>query len=153
MENFPSLSGVYYWYVSKIGAEKLGIDVSECLKEDDMFLVYIGLAKNINERLNWHLNDSHSHSSIRSGFVSTLRQTLSALLVGNMVSSKEIVDEFLRKEMKVRYEICQDYEDRESKLIKEHNLPLNIRGNRSHPFYSTLKKLRKKSKETSLGMI
>jgi hypothetical protein len=70
-----------------------------------------------------------------------------------MVSSKEIVDEFLRKEMKVRYEVCEDYEERETKLIKEHTLPLNIRGNRSHPFYSTLKKLRKKSKETSLGMI
>jgi hypothetical protein len=150
---YPFESGVYFWYVTKNGADKLGIDVSKCHVENNMHLIYIGLAKNINERLNWHLNDSHSVSSIRSGFVSTLRQTLSALLVGNMVASKEVVDEFMRNHMAVRYEICKNYKEKEISLIREYDLPLNLKGNTGHPFYSTLKKLRKESKKLSLKMI
>jgi hypothetical protein len=151
--NFPSQSGVYYWYITPTGASQLGIDVSNCFQKEDKYLVYIGLAKNLNERLDWHLNDAHSNSSIKSGFVSTLRQTLSALLVGEMVTSKEVVDHFLRKEMKVEYEVCSNYKERELELISKYDLPLNLKNNSKHPFYKKLKQLRKDSKKKSLNML
>ena len=94
-----------------------------------------------------------SNSSIKSGFVSTLRQTLSALLVGEMVTSKEVVDHFLRKEMKVEYEVCSNYKERELELISKYDLPLNLKNNSKHPFYKKLKQLRKDSKKKSLNML
>ena len=150
---FPKESGVYYWYVTKQGADKLGIDVTNCKVKNSKYLVYIGLAKNLNERLNWHYNDKHSPSGIKSGFVSTLRQTLSALLVGEMVTAKEVVDIFLREEMEVEYEICKDYKEKELQLIISHNLPLNLKNNNYHPFHKTLKTARKISKEKSLVIL
>jgi len=151
--NYPNKSGVYFWYVSEQGATQLGIEIKDCVKKDDKYLVYIGLAKNLNQRLDWHYNDKHSPSSIKSGFVSTLRQTLSALLVGEMVTAKLIVDRFLREEMEVRYEVCNNYFERELDLINSHNLPLNLRNNKHHSFYKTLKKARKNSKEKSLVIL
>jgi len=150
---FPKQSGVYFWYVTKKGAIQLGIDVTDCFLKSDKYLVYIGLAKNLNERLNWHYNDKHSPSSIRSGFVSTLRQTLSALLVGEMVTAKPIVDKFLREEMVVEYEVCFNYKEKELELIGSHNLPLNLKNNNNHPFCKTLKQLRKQSKKQSLVIL
>ena len=150
---FPKESGVYYWYISKQGASRLGINIKECTFKEGKYLVYIGLAKNLDNRLNWHYNDKHSPSSIRTGFVSTLRQTLSALLVGEMVTSKKIVDEFLRKEMRVEYEVCSNYKERELELIKSYNLPLNLKNNSKHSFYKTLKEARKQSKAKSLVML
>ena len=107
----------------------------------------------MNERLKWHYNDKHSPSSIKSGFVSTLRQTLSALLVGEMVTAKRVVDKFLREEMEVEYKVCSDYKERELELIKSNNLPLNLKNNSHHPFYKTLKFARKQSKEKSLVIL
>jgi len=153
MSTFPKKSGVYYWYITKQGASLLGIDIKNCTFKNGKYLVYIGLAKNLSERLDWHYNDKHSPSAIRSGFVSTLRQTLSALLVGEMVTAKKIVDNFLRIEMKVEYEICDDYKEKELELIKSNNLPLNLKNNTKHSFYKTLKNARKQSKAKSLVIL
>jgi predicted GIY-YIG superfamily endonuclease len=150
---FPKQSGVYYWYITERGAKQMGVDISECLEKDHKYLVYIGLAKNLNERLDWHYNDKHAPSSIKSGFVSTLRQTLSALLVGEMVTAKTIVDKFIREEMRVEYELYSNYKEKELQLIKSHNLPLNLKNNTKHPFYKTLKQARKLSKQKSLVML
>ena len=147
---FPEKNGVYYWYITKQGADQLGINVVNCKVEDSKYLVYIGLAKNLNERLNWHYNDKHLSSAIKSGFVSTLRQTLSALLVGEMVTSKEVIDKFLKEEMEVKYEVCKNYKEKELQLIISYNLPLNLKNNTHHPFYKTLKAARKHSKKKSL---
>lgn len=153
MEKIPSESGVYFWYVTESGAQKLGLDVQDCTQENNLFLVYVGLAQNLNQRIDWHLNDSHSVSSIKSGFVSTLRQSLSALLVGEMVTSKEAVDHFMRTEMKFRYEICSSPKEREDSLIAAHSLPLNLKGNKGHKFFKILKESRKNSRKKSLNMI
>ena len=150
--NPPSASGVYRWYVSLEGAQALGIDVSQCTRSGENYLVYVGLAKDLRQRLDWHWNDKHTPSSVRSGFVSTLRQTLSALLVGEMVTARERVDQFMRQCMCVEWEVCADYQEREAQLIQEHSLPLNLRGN-THPFLATLKRKRKESRQKSLSLL
>jgi predicted GIY-YIG superfamily endonuclease len=149
----PEENGIYYWYITKQGANQLGIDVVDCEIKDNKYLVYIGLAKNLNKRLNWHYNDKHLPSSIKSGYVSTLRQTLSALLVGEMVTSKEIVDKFFKEVMEVKYEVCKNYKEKELQLIASYNLPLNLKNNSHHPFYKTLKAARKHSKKKSLAIL
>ena len=60
------------------------------------------------------------------------------------------IDKFLREEMKVKYEVCRNYKEKELQLITFYNLPLNLKNNTRHPFYKTLKAARKYSKKKSL---
>ena len=152
LETPPSASGVYRWYITLEGARALGIDLEGCTRSGGHYLVYVGLAKDLRQRLDWHWNDKHSPSSVKSGFVSTLRQSLSALLVGEMVTARERVDSFMRTQMRVEWETCENYQEREADLIREHSLPLNLRGN-AHPFLATLKRKRKECKRKSLEML
>ena len=144
--NLPTDGRVYFWYVNKEGAQQLGINIDKCFCKNNHYLVYIGLAKSIYQRLNWHAFDKHSVSSIKSGFLSTLRQTLSALLVGNMNNAEEIVNNFMDNNMVVDFEVRPDYVEYEKNLILQYDLPLNLRNNKNHPFYQTLKLKRKESK-------
>ena len=146
----PKEGGVYFWYISREGALRLCIEVNDCFEKEKKYLIYIGLAKSIEQRLNWHCFEKHRESNIRSGYVSTLRQTLSALLVGNMNHSEEIINTFMDNYMDVEFEIREDYIEYEKNLISEYSLPLNLRGNTTHPFYKTLKLKRKESKANSL---
>ena len=147
--NLPSEGGVYFWYVTKEGAQQLGININKCFCKNNYYLVYIGLAKSIHQRLHWHAFDKHSISSIKSGFLSTLRQTLSALLVGNMNNAENIVNNFMNDNMVVDFEVRPDYIEYEKNLISYYDLPLNLRNNKNHPFYQTLKLKRKESKLNS----
>jgi len=149
----PQERGVYFWYVDKNGAQQLGINIDKCFCKNEHYLVYIGLAKSIYQRLNWHAFDKHKTSSITLGFLSTLRQTLSALLVGNMVNAEESVNSFMDDSMLVEFEVRPDYIEYEKNLISQYNLPLNLRNNKNHPFYKTLKLKRKESKINSLKLI
>ena len=151
--NLPKDSGVYFWYISSEGASKLGIKVEKCFQKENKYLIYIGLAKSIKQRLEWHCFEKNRKSNIKSGFLSTLRQTLSALIVGNMNHSEKIINKFMDNYMEVEFEIRKDYKEYEKKLISEYNLPLNLRGNKSHPFYKTLKLKRKESKKNSLKLL
>lgn len=79
----PKEGGVYRWYVTKEGAELLNVPLEGCSVKDDMYLIYIGLSKNLSQRLKWHADDKHRPSSIKSGTLSVLRQKLCALLFNN----------------------------------------------------------------------
>ena len=41
--------------------------------------MYVGIAKNLNERVRWHAEQPLKQSALRSGFISTFRKTLLAL--------------------------------------------------------------------------
>ena len=151
--SLPKDSGVYFWYIDGKGALKLRINVEDCFQKDGLYLIYVGLSKSIKQRLESHCFGKHRESSIKSGFLSTLRQTLSALLVGNMNHSEEIINLFIDNHMSVEYKIREDYIEYEKSLISKYNLPLNLRGNRTHPFYKTLKLKRKECKINSLKNI
>ena len=151
--NLPKSSGVYFWYVSSEGASKLGVDIKNCFQKENKYLVCIGLAKSIKQRLEWHCFEQHRESNIKSGFLSTLRQTLSALIVGNMIHSEEPINKFMDNHMGIEYEVREDYIEYEKNLISKYNPPLNLKGNTNHPFYKTLKLKRKESKTNSLKHI
>jgi hypothetical protein len=67
-----------------------------------------------------------------------------------MNDSENIVNEFMNNNMVFEYEVRNDYVEYEKQLISNYDLPLNLKDNKQHPFYKTLKLKRKISKQNSL---
>ena len=148
IKSIPKVGGIYFWYVDKKGALQLGISVDGCTMKNGYYLIYIGLSKDLRMRLKWHTVDKHRPSSIKSGTLSVLRQKLSALLFNNW-HSKDGVDQFMDKHMKVEYIVNPNYKQVEVELIHSHVLPLNVKDN-NHPFIKEMKKLNGQAKRNSL---
>ncbi len=148
LKDISTQGGVYFWYVTKEGAQKLNLPIEGCTELDGMYLVYIGLSRNLRMRMKWHNGDDHRLSAIKSGLLSIVRQKISSLLCNNW-HSREEVDNFMDNHMRVRYQVDLDYKKVEEDLIKSHVLPLNYKHN-EHPFKKTMSKLNSQSKKNSL---
>ncbi len=140
--------GLYRWYMPKGLVNMLNVPIHGCVYKEGLgYFVYVGIVKNMKQRLDWHISQRHTLSSIRSGFLSTLRQTLAALAHIPMDDEKtvnEIIDQ-----MAIEYEVLPTKEDAEvleKKVMKDFTLPLNIMHN-DHPFRKELKRLRSVSKK------
>ena len=128
IQTIKKQGGVYKWYITKEGADQLGIPLTGTTIKNNLHLVYVGLSKDMRMRLKWHADDKHRPSSIKSGTLSVLRQKLNTLLTGRW-DGKEIVDDFMGHHMKVEFEYSDDYETLELKEIQSNKLPLNARNN------------------------
>lgn len=156
IKEIPKEGGVYKQYVDKEGLDYLD-GVYPTTKEiasdgTEVYLLYIGRAKNLFDRLKWHLGITNtSHSSISHGFVSTLR-------VSYMANHKDIaclseqdkLDEFLNHHIYIQYMATEDFVAVEEQLIKESDLPLNIKDN-IHPFVKINQNRRKEIKAKYLS--
>lgn len=172
-ENLKRISdkpGYYKWWAKKedveILLEKLDVDItfedieSDIEKKEDMdlYCIYIGIAEkeSIRNRLNWHVNQGHKFSAIKSGYLSTLRQSLSSLLSHNQ-KDEEVTNQFIDKLYIEYFEITEEAEGELRKIEKEamekYLYILNIQGNH-HPKVGEIKKklkeLRKAGKEKAL---
>jgi PAS domain-containing protein len=157
--DLPKEGGIYFWWVNSEAAAvidnlspntQMGMCQKRDIKGEEYSLVYVGLAKNLSSRVkDWHIKQKHSDSAVRSGFISTLRQTIAALL-GKNLYAQEAINDFQNKYMLVGFIETEDYKVEELKFIGSCSLPLNIRDNKTHPFYKELKALRKISKQNSL---
>ncbi len=156
IKEVPKQGGVYKQYIDKIGLEYLeGVIPTTkeiTLDEKEVYLLYIGRTKNLFDRLKSHLGITNtSHGSIVRGFISTLR-------VSYMANHKDIqclsqgneLNKFMDKHIYIQYMVTEDFVALEEQLIKENNLPLNIKGN-SHAFVKTNKARRKKIKSKYLA--
>ena len=151
IKNIPTVGGVYKQDVDKEGLLYLD-GVHPTAKEiasdgTEVYLVYIGRAKNLFDRLKWHIGITNtSHSSIKHGFVSTLR-------VSYMANHKDIeclseqgtLDKFMDEHIYIQYMTTENFIAIEEQLIKVNDLPLNIKDN-IHPFVKTNQKRRKEIK-------
>lgn len=81
--------GYYKWWAEidevNLLFEKLSLAtsiVNELEKNGDKYCIYIGVAikESVRNILNWHINQINSPSAIKSGTLSTLRQTISSVL-------------------------------------------------------------------------
>lgn len=78
----------------------LGITDSNIKKQiehkDGLWCIYIGIAakESIRSRINWHLNDSHTESRVKSGILSTFRQSISSLVAHDQYD-KAATDSFI----------------------------------------------------------
>jgi hypothetical protein len=158
--DLPKEGGIYFWWVNSEAAAVIdglspNTQIGMCQKRnvngEEYSLVYVGLAKNLSSRVkDWHINQKHSDSAVRSGFISTLRHTIAAIL-GQNLYAQEAVNDFQNKYMLVSFIETEDYKAEELKFIGSCSLPLNIKDNKTHPFYKELKALRKISKQQSIN--
>ena len=98
--------GVYRWWFKEKAAqtllENLPLIQEELAKiqtqeiEGESYLaLYFGISKDMLARAKWHTLQKHSPSAVKRGTLSTLRQTISALLGKDMSKSRDKVNEFM----------------------------------------------------------
>lgn len=159
--------GLYTWWAEEKDfqylLERLGVakdDIDEyVIKENGLYCIYVGIAVNesIRSRLNWHVNDSHTSSRVKHGTLSTLRQSISSLVLRNQYD-KEGTDRFIDK-LKIDFTVydspikcCKSKAsigDKEREMLRKNLFILNIKDN-NHPcaidIKRKLKQIRKESK-------
>lgn len=124
------------------------------------YYIYVGIAvrESVNERLNWHVNQRHLKSSVESGYLSTLRQSLSSL-VANDQYNEEDTNKFIDTLLIEYYQIDLPIKSEEAKKVIEEiehqelikkALPINLKDNKNphvKEFLKELSTLRKSSKK------
>ena len=172
LQKIKKLPGYYKWWAKRTELDVILTELN--VKFDDvkssietksgMFCIYVGIAVNepVVDRLNWHVNDKHTESSVKYGTLSTLRQSIASIVAHNQYD-KEATDNFIDK-LEVEYffndnpikstDAKNELTDIEKQLLQEHLRVLNIRDN-NHPcakeIKKELKRLRKISKNTAIA--
>jgi hypothetical protein len=84
--------------------------------EEDYICLYVGVAikESIRARLNWHVNQHHTKNAVKSGFLSTLRKTLSSLAAGSQydeAATNAVIDqmviEYYAEEYPIKSELAK----------------------------------------------
>ncbi len=119
--------GYYKWWAKKGELEtilkalnvKLKDIVNAIEKNGDLYCIYVGIAakESIRDRLNWHINQGHSWSAVKSGTLSTLRQSISSVVAKNQRAEDE-TNSFIDK-LKVEYYLKKDGEIKTKNTEKE----------------------------------
>lgn len=167
LESLPNNSpGYYKWWCDKdtlnIIINKLNIDFNDIKNDletkDNLYCIYIGIAvkESIKDRINWHINQKHSESAVKSKALSTLRQSISSI-VANDQYNEEATNAFIDKLKIEFFELPYKVKDNEA-IIKAHQVEkdymekhlyiLNIQDNhhnKAREIKKRLKKLRKDS--------
>ncbi len=147
IKNIPKVGGVYKHFVDKEGLKYLdGVcptTKDRSLNGIDVYLVYIGKAKNLFERYEWHLGIRNtSKKQLLDKWLSTLRHSYMANHKNiSCLSEQAILNEFMDRHTYSQYVATEDFDSVEEQLIKENDLPLNVKNN-SHVFVHTNRKRR-----------
>ena len=150
IKTIETRGGVYKWYMTKEGAGQLGIPLEGTTVKNNLHLVYIGESKDMRMRLEWHTDDKHKPGSIKSGFLSVLRQKLNTLLTGRW-DGKEEVDYFMDQHMKVEFEYTNNYKELQNQEIKNNPSPLN---SQKSPYFPEFRReLRKRNSQAKRNTI
>ncbi len=153
INQIPKVGGVYKHYIDVKGLEYLN-DVQpttqEIIKDDTtVYLLYIGKATNLFDRLKSHLGMSNtSPKQIYDKWLSTLRLSYMANHKDiQCLSEQERLNQFMDKYIYIQYMPTEDFHTVEKQLISENDLPLNVKDNSHHPFTSTNRARRKEIHE------
>lgn len=172
MQNVSDKPGVYQWWASKddllVILQALDMrfsDVQSDLEEQDgLYCIYAGIGwrESLRSRLNWHINQKNTVSSVKSKFLSTLRQSIAAVLGVPMTDTKEVND-FMDR-LRVSYDTMDFAIKSQEAKQAAHNWErnkfnsgklyiLNIQENRSHSQapYKKLKELRVVARQKALN--
>lgn len=138
--------GCYTWWFDEDGKSTILapladlLDFSKLTKKKidgkDYYALYFGISKDLHARIKWHISQSHKQSAVKSGYLSTLRQTISALLGFDMTKSENEVNEFMNQHCILEYYYCKSEDDaREKEKLELQNnyYPLNIHSNKGVP--------------------
>lgn len=152
--------GYYFWWfketcVKKILAPLPNIDYGRLISDGNGFVkLYVGIASKepLRKRALWHICQEHSASCVNHGTLSTLRQTLSALLGINMTQSEQMVNDFMDKYCEWEWhptDTGAEAEAIEKEELFRNYFPLNIKDNKvvDPETINRLKELRKEHKQ------
>lgn len=127
---------------------------SRIIDSETYYALYFGMSKDMKERIKWHICNKHKPSAVKSGFLSTLRQSISALLGMPMSISESDVNKFMDDYCYLEWDYTeteQDAKNIEHTELTQHDYsyPLNIQGNItvSNMYLKDLKDLRSKFKK------
>ena len=125
----------------------------------EYYYIYVGVAirESIRDRLDWHVNQHHTLTSVKSGFLSTFRQSISSLVARNQFdeeATNKMIDTFVIEyepiDLSIKSEEAKEMiEQIETTEMAQHTLPINIKDNKNtivKDFLVELKKVRKESK-------
>ena len=162
-----NLPGYYKWWAEKSELDiillALNADFSELSsfieQKDGLYCIYVGIAakESIRKRLDWHVNDTHTPSRVINGTLSTLRQSISSVVVHNQYD-KEATNAFIDKLTIEQFTIDDPIKSQaaidklhtiERSMMSEHLYVLNIQDNKfpqAKPIKKRLSALRKNSK-------
>lgn len=171
IENKP---GYYKWWAERedfdLILDKLNVNF-DTIKDsveikDDLYCIYVGIAvkESVGDRLKWHVNDKHTISNVKHGFLSTFRNSISPIISDDLLN-KEETDEFIDK-LKVEYFLSSydiksedaknEIETIEKDLLVRNLYVLNLKDNKhplSKPIKKELRALRKEAKTRFLESI
>lgn len=159
----PDISGIYGWYFKDF---PLTIPTKNCIKFNDYFLLYLGISPDKKGKPNskGNLYKRIINHYCGNAYCSTLRLSLGVLLskqsnfplrrvgksrpIGKKIrctfthKGEQWLDRWLEKNAFVFFIEHTEPWDLEKVLMKEISLPLNIQGNKHHPFSKSLSKIR-----------
>jgi hypothetical protein len=160
----PSEPGVYAWFFREVPDS---VPLEGCVKYNGLWLLYIGISpkrpprignpsrQTLRTRIRYHYRGNAEGS--------TLRLTLGCLLADHLglelcrvgsgkrmtftQSGENILSNWMADNAFVAWEVHEEPWLYEEELIRTLSLPLNLEGNRSHPFWSELSRLRASAKD------
>ena len=156
----PEISGVYGWFFKDVPPFVL---TEGCIRHQNMTLLYIGISpdKKNKPQSRQHLKKRITNHYAGNAEGSTLRRSLGILLtpeshyplrrVGSgrrmtfTHNGEQWLDAWMEKNAYVFWVEHETPWELEEDLLSALSLPLNIKGNRSHPFAIELNRLRKEA--------
>jgi Ser/Thr protein kinase RdoA (MazF antagonist) len=153
----PKQPGVYAWYIRNLPEI---VPTAVCHHHNNLALVYVGISNNLRKRIRRHFYGSTN--------TSTLRRTLGALLIDELNltpemksktkfylgQSEEKLSQWLAQNGSVVWLAHQNPRQLEQAVLASNlSLPLNVEGNKGHPFRPMLTRLRQALKEKATGKI
>jgi hypothetical protein len=160
----PPREGIYGWYFDTLPGATPADGCVNIVEPETMrtwTLLYVGSSENLYRRI------ATIHLVGKEKVLSTLRESLGAMLRTELrlqahprhdtywfgEKGEQRLDRWLKKHAQVAWITARASEAVEDELIKGLVLPLNRRGNKTHPFYERLGELRKACRLEAQGMI
>lgn len=157
--------GYYKWWATEEDTilifDRLGFDFLD-YKEDietsnGLYCIYVGVAikESIRDRLDWHVNDKHNESAVKSGYLSTFRKSIASIIAGNQYD-KETTNCFIDRLMVEYFDLDLPIKSEEAKqqihrtekdLLIASLRVLNIQENHHNKATDIKKKLRQLRKQ------
>ena len=149
--------GVYCWWFKRDVAQTLlkelpltqdelsKIQTKE-IEGEEYWALYFGISRDMLGRAKWHITKKHKPTAVKYGTVSTLRNTLGALLGIDMSDSEKSVNDLMDENCYWEWEYDKEYKARETNELSSTDkcYPLNIQENKtvSKEVLKTLSRLR-----------
>ena len=160
----PEESGLYVWYFADVPDL---VPTGDCIQFGDRFLLYCGICprrsspsgsqrkrRTLSKRLKDHFSGNASGSTLRLSLGCLLSEQLGIhLQVGEgsnrktLGNGEDALSDWMDKNAFVTWMIDPEPWLLEDELIHLARPPLNLQGNRDHPFFTDLSAIRKRCKE------